>query len=45
MAALAKRDAGALKVHRNMRFTENNVELPFGKEGLWATVTALRRPG
>jgi len=34
VAALAKRDASSLKQHKDLRFTENNVELPFGKEGL-----------
>jgi len=41
VAALAKRDASSLKVHKELRFTENNVVLPFGKEGLWATATAV----
>jgi hypothetical protein len=40
-AALAKRDASPLKQHRQLRFTENNVELRFGKEGLWATATGI----
>jgi hypothetical protein len=43
--ALAKRDASLLKTHRNVRFTENNVELPFGKEGLWATATGIAPDG
>ncbi len=45
MAALAKRNPGALKVGKNLRFTENNVELPFGKEGFWATVTGVAPSG
>ncbi|MEO8315717.1 MAG: hypothetical protein ABI645_13095, partial [Pseudomonadota bacterium] len=45
MAALAKRNPGALKVNKDVRFTENNVELPFGKEGFWATVTAVAPNG
>jgi hypothetical protein len=45
MAALARRNPGALKVHKNIRFTENNVELPFGKEGFWATATAVAPTG
>ena len=28
-----------------MRFTENDVELPFGKEGLWATATGVAPSG
>jgi hypothetical protein len=39
--ALAKRDASRLKQHKSLRFTENNVELKFGKEGLWATATGV----
>ena len=45
MAALAKRDAASLKQAKAVRFTENNVELPFGKEGLWATATAVAPAG
>jgi hypothetical protein len=41
VAALEKRDASLLKQHKSLRFTENNVELKFGKEGLWATVTGV----
>ncbi|MEO6186401.1 MAG: hypothetical protein ABIP38_02010, partial [Steroidobacteraceae bacterium] len=45
MAALAKRNPAALKQQKAVRFTENNVELPFGKEGLWATVTGVAPSG
>jgi hypothetical protein len=45
MAALAKRNAASLKQQARVRFTENNVELPFGKEGLWATVTGVAPSG
>jgi hypothetical protein len=45
MAALAKRDPSRLKTHANLRFTENNVQLPFGSEGMWATVTAVAATG
>ena len=45
MAAFAKRDAASLKQAKLVRFTENNVELPFGKEGLWATVTGVAPSG
>ncbi|MDQ2639926.1 MAG: hypothetical protein M3Y79_05040, partial [Pseudomonadota bacterium] len=41
VAALVKRDASQLKQHKSLRFTENNVELKFGKEGLWATATGV----
>lgn len=45
MAALAKRDAASLKQAKHVRFTENNVELPFGREGLWATTTGVASTG
>ena len=45
MTALAKRNASALKQAKTVRFTENNVELPFGKEGMWATATAVAPTG
>ncbi|MEY2854029.1 MAG: hypothetical protein RL030_1161 [Pseudomonadota bacterium] len=45
MAALAKRDAPALKQAAHVRFTENNVEMPFGSTGLWATVTGVAPTG
>ena len=45
MGALAVRDARRLKVQPGVRFTENDVELPFGKEGLWATATGVAPSG
>jgi hypothetical protein len=45
VAALAQRNAVALKQHPTVRFTENNVELPFGKEGLWVTATGVAASG
>lgn len=45
MAALAKRDPGSLKRAKTVRFAENNVELPFGKEGMWATATGVAPTG
>jgi hypothetical protein len=45
ISALAKRNPAALKTSRDLRFTENNVELAFGKEGLWATVTGIAPNG
>jgi hypothetical protein len=44
MDALARRDASRVKVAKNVRFTENNVEMPIGK-GLWATVTGVAANG
>ena len=45
VAALARRDASTLKVHEDVRFTENNVELPLGREGLWKTATGVAANG
>jgi hypothetical protein len=45
MGALAKKDPSAVRLSRHVRFTENNVEMPVGNDGLWATVTAVPRPG
>jgi hypothetical protein len=45
VAALATRNSATLKQHRTVRFTENNVELPFGREGLWATATGVAASG
>ncbi len=45
MTALARRDATGLKQARAVRFTENNVELAFGREGMWATATAVAATG
>ena len=45
VSALAVRDASRLKVQPGVRFTENNVELPFGKEGMWATATGVAPTG
>lgn len=45
MAALARRDASGLPVDPALRFTENNVELPFGKAGAWLTATGVAPTG
>jgi hypothetical protein len=45
MAALARRNASMLRVHAQLRFTENNVEMPFGITGLWATATGVAPQG
>ena len=45
VAALARRDASSLKAHEDVRFTENNVELPLGEQGLWKTVTGVAPTG
>jgi hypothetical protein len=44
-AALGKRNAASLKQQKKVRFTENDVELAFGKEGLWATATGIAPTG
>ena len=45
MGALAKRDPSAARLSKHVRFTENNVEMPLGNEGLWATATAVAPTG
>lgn len=45
VAAMAKRNAASLKQAKTVRFTENDVELPFGKEGMWATATSVAPTG
>ena len=39
VAALKERDPSKLPLARNVRFTENNVELPVSNHGLWGTVS------
>jgi hypothetical protein len=41
MEALAKRDPTRAHLASNVRFTENNVELSLGHEGLWTTVSGV----
>ncbi|MBX5461424.1 MAG: hypothetical protein IRZ28_10085 [Steroidobacteraceae bacterium] len=45
MDALAHRDPSRVPFARTVRFTENNVELRAGREGLWATVTGVPDQG
>ncbi len=45
VAAVAKRNASTLKQAKSVHFTENNVELSFGKEGLWLTATGVAPTG
>jgi hypothetical protein len=45
MEALAKRDPSRAQFARDVRFTENNVELTAGREGLWKTVTGVAPTG
>jgi|GEM_PF-94463 len=40
MSALAKKDPTAVRFTRDVRFTENNVEIPIG-DGLWGTITGV----
>lgn len=39
--ALGHRDPTRVALARNARFTENNVEMPIGNDGLWGTVNAV----
>ena len=41
MAALGKRNTAGLPLAPGLRFTENNVEMPLGKGGIWATATGI----
>ena len=41
MDALVKRDPTRARIASNVRFTENNVELSLGHEGLWTTVSGV----
>jgi hypothetical protein len=45
MRALASRDPSKAHLAPHVRFTENNVELAIGKEGLWTTVSAVPATG
>jgi hypothetical protein len=45
VAAIARRDATTLKQAKQVKFTENNVPLAFGKEGIWATATGVAATG
>lgn len=40
--ALAHRDPTRAPISRHIRFTENDVEMPLGNDGLWGTVNAVR---
>jgi len=39
--ALAHRDPTRVPISPRVRFTENDVEMPLGNDGLWGTVTAV----
>jgi len=39
--ALAYRDPTRVPISSRVRFTENNVEMPLGNDGLWGTVNAV----
>jgi hypothetical protein len=39
--ALSLRDPAQVALSRHVRFTENNVEMPIGNDGLWGTVKAV----
>jgi hypothetical protein len=45
MQALGARDPAKAPFAHRVRFTENNVELMIGKEGLWATISAVPAAG
>lgn len=41
MKALAKRDPSGLPLARDVRYSENDVVMPLGKHGIWATATGV----
>ena len=41
MTALSKRDVTRVRFASNVRFTENNVELSLGHDGLWKTISGI----
>lgn len=45
MEALAKREPSRAQFATHVRFTENNVELTAGRDGLWRTITAVAATG
>lgn len=45
MEALEQRDPSRVRFAPDVRFTENNVEMPLGDHGLWATITAVKDEG
>lgn len=45
MEALKRKDPTHVRFAPNVRFTENNVEMPLGNDGLWATVTGVAETG
>ncbi|MDT8399857.1 MAG: hypothetical protein RQ899_14720 [Pseudomonadales bacterium] len=40
--ALDHKDASRLPLSARLRFTENNVEMPLGNDGLWASISKVR---
>lgn len=45
MQALEKRSPDGVKLAADMVFSENNVVMPLGNDGLWGTVTGVDFPG
>jgi hypothetical protein len=45
LSALKARSTASLKLAPDVRYTENNVEMPLGHEGIWATVTGVAPTG
>ena len=43
--ALTHKDPARAHFARDVRFTENNVELPLGNDGLWGTISAVAATG
>jgi hypothetical protein len=45
MDALTHRDARRLPLARGVRMTENDVEMPLGREGLWRSISGAAKDG
>ena len=45
VAAMVAHDPSKLKTEGEVHFTENDVDLAFGKEGMWATATGIAPTG
>lgn len=41
MDALEHKDPARIPLAANVRFTENDVEMPIGEEGIWSTISAV----
>ena len=45
MDALAHKDPSRVALSRHVRFTENDVQMPIGNDGIWGTISKVRDDG